>query len=450
MSFIFSAALLAYDTPEEEVIAIQKEIDESGQSWTAGMTSVMTEYTPEERKGLLGFRLPDNWKDLFDAHLPAVSITLDKADLPATFNWEDSGKVTPVKNQGGCGSCWIFAATGALEAITKIQRQVEYDLSEQQMLSCVSYGWGCDGGWMEDCYVHQRSYGAISEIAMPYQANDEVPCNENSHPVLATIKGWTSLPNNVDVLKTYLMIAPLAVAFTVYDNFNSYWSGCYSHIDEGEPVNHAVLLVGWDDNMCEGEGAWRVKNSWGKDWGDDGYFWIKYGSCNFGTAAALIDIDNLVFANPTTLTPYNLCDQSEYNYQLGASGGTPPYSFYLQAGSLPNGLTLETSGLLHGTPTRDKLFVFGLRVEDSSTPAKTFFKYFQLDVSDGIVADADCNCVYNILDITRLIGYLYKGDPEIACELGDDANCDNACNILDITYLINFLYKAGPEPIPAQ
>jgi hypothetical protein len=438
---------LAYDGAEEELKAIQQKIEREGLDWTPGLNPIVTEYSPEERQKLSGLRLPDNWEEIWQAHLPDQPMALSAADLPASFNWEDSGKVTPVTNQGGCGSCWIFASVAALEAIYKIQAQVEYDLSEQQILSCVSYGWGCDGGWMDDCYQHFRDYGSILESAMPYEADDMVPCTESQHPVVATIDGWTAIPNNITSLKTAVMTAPVAVAFTVYNDFHYYNGGCYSHPDETQDINHAVLIVGWDDNMCNGEGAWRVKNSWGTYWGEDGYFWMKYGSCNFGVGAALLDIDAVMITSPAFLPDADMvCDSTEYEYQFEASGGTPPYNWYRQVGFIPDGMVLETGGLLHGFPTRAKNFTFGVRVEDSSVPVKKYMKYVMVSVIEGMAGDADCNCDYNLLDATYLINLLYKDGPTVMCEAGEDANGDASCNLLDVTCLINYLYKEGPQP----
>lgn len=454
--FILTTLLLispafAADNLQEELQAIQKEIETDGYYWTAAINPIITDYTPEQRRNMAGLKLPDNWEEVWSAHLKPGSLKLAVEELPSTFNWEDSGKVTGVRNQGGCGSCWIFAAVAALESIYKIQRQVDVDLSEQQILSCVSGGWGCGGGWMDYAYTHFRDYGSILEAYMPYAANDGVPCTEGQYPVYATCNSWTAIPNNVSAIKTAVMTAPVAVAFFVYDNFNWYDQGCYDHADDSAGVNHAVLIVGWDDNMCGGQGAWRVKNSWGANWGDDGYFWIKYGSCSFGTAAALLDIDNVAFTTDKLLPAGDkLCAPGEYQFQFAAADGTPPYSFYRQVGFLPDGLTLETDGLLHGFPTRAKSCTFGIRVEDSSDPFVKYLKYFTVVINDGIAGDADCNCNYNLLDATYLIKYLYKSDPAPTCEMGDDVNCDGACNLLDVTHLVNFLYKNGPEPGPMQ
>jgi len=438
----------SYDNAEEEIAAIQKKITEQGLDWTARINPIMTQYSADERQHLTGLKLPEDWEAKWRENLPKDILRLSSKDLPATFNWADSGKLTPVRNQGSCGSCWDFAAVAALEAIYKIQRQIEYDLSEQQILSCVSGGWGCDGGWMEYAYEHFRDDGAIQEFNMPYMANDEVPCTESPEQVVANIDGWTSIPNDVISLKTALINAPVAVAFFAYSDFNGYGSGCYSHSDDSAGVNHAVLLVGWDDNLCGGEGAWRVKNSWGTGWGDDGFFWIKYNNCNFGTAAALIDIDAVAITDDVYLPDGNImCDTLEYQYQFNAAGGTPPYTWYRQVGQLPLNFTLEPSGLLHGFSSQARNSVFGIRVEDSSNPTLYYLKYFMVTIKDGIMGDANCDCQYDIFDVSAFISYLYLDGPAPTCATGFDANGDGICNLFDVSYMIAYLYMSGPPPI---
>jgi C1A family cysteine protease len=436
---------LAGQTPEEEIAAIQKKIAEEGLNWTAGLNPIMQEYTLEERRQLLGLRLPDNWEEIWKSHLSKDFQLLDSKDLPSYFNWEDSGKVTAVKDQGGCGSCWIFAATGAIEAIWKIQRQQELDLSEQQMLSCVSPGWGCEGGWMESVYEHQQSYGQILETYMPYQANDNIACTESQYPIAVNILSWTAIPNEINALKTAVMTAPVAVAFYAFDDFFGYHWGCYSHTGYTSDVNHAVLIVGWDDSMCGGIGAWRVKNSWGTGWGDDGYFWIQFNTCNFGVAAALLDINNVSIVDNVYLPSGNIC--SEYNHQLSAVGGISPYTWRIQVANLPYGLTLgQSTGIISGQPSQEGMSIFGLRVEDSSNPPLAYVKYMAIDVEGGLNGDADCNSIFNILDITFLIDYLYHDGTVPQSPDCGDCDCSYTCNIADITYLIKYLYQSGAPP----
>ena len=283
--FLLSATALPKDRVDVEIEQVQKMIEEKGYHWTAGRTSV-SELSEEERQHLLGLRIPE-WYD--DWYRRAKKIeAIPNAYFPPVFDWRDSNIVTPVKNQGGCGSCWIFGAVGALEGMAKLYGEKELDLSEQQILSCVSYGWGCNGGWMDYCYEHFLEYGSIAEACQPYLANDTYPCLEDSCEVLAKITGWTPVDHNVNAIKTALLTGPVSCAFTVYSDFDNYTGGCYEH-EGDDPCNHAIVLIGWDDTMCDGEGAWIAKNSWGTNWGLDGFFYIKYGTCNIGYATALID-----------------------------------------------------------------------------------------------------------------------------------------------------------------
>lgn len=441
---LIAGSLTAIDEPEETLAEIQDRIERQGLNWTADTNPIVRDYSPAERKNLLGLKLPDNWEEIWKSHLDPNFAAKDTRDLPSYFNWEDSGKVTAVKSQGGCGSCWDFAATAALEAIYYIYRGVELDLSEQAVLSCVSPGHGCGGGWMEDAYNFFQYNGALLESDAPYQANDDIPCTATEHPSVVKITGWTAVPRGRNFIKTAVMTAPVAVAFEVFSDLYYYSGGCYSHPGFTEDLNHAVLVVGWDDNMCGGEGAWRCKNSWGSWWGDDGFFWIQYDHCNFGHGGALLQLDTLLdFSNGNTLPATDMCDGYQFNF--AATGGAEPYS-WLAIDDIMPGLTLEPDGLLHGTPEQSGSRAFRIRVEDDSQPSRIYFEQFTLDIADALNGDADCNGQYNILDITWIINFLYREGDDPKSSHGCDCDCDYGCDILDVTYLINYLYKGGPTP----
>ncbi len=260
--------------------------------WTAGKTSV-SDLSPEEKQKLLGFAIPD-WYDEWWESLPKLEPP-PGAKFDPVFDWRThqgpygSNGVTRVKSQGSCGSCWAFAAVAQLESHIKIYGEVELDLSEQQSVSCIRPNEGCDGWYSTACYDLFRTVGAISEECMPYRENDTEPCIQNQcekwgkiYSVPDTSGGYVAVANNVDHIKNALLRGPVKTSFTVEDTFYYYTGGCYDK-DTFLPTNHAVLIVGWDDNMCGGEGAWIVKNSWGLDFGLSGYFYIKYYTARIGS-----------------------------------------------------------------------------------------------------------------------------------------------------------------------
>ncbi|MCK4511405.1 T9SS type A sorting domain-containing protein [bacterium] len=288
---VVAAALVSFQGPasaetdgvaDPAIEAIQREIDANGYSWTA-KRNWTTDLSEQEFQRLLGARIPPEVLRRFEV-LDADDFPIAR-DLPDSFSWRTLDGVTPVKSQGGCGSCWDFAAHSALEAMILIYSGVELDLSEQQILSCETGGFGCGGGWYSWAWNYIRENGSVDETCMPYEADDTVPCADESCEKVATCKRWIDIPRDVDAIKTAVLVGPVATTFTVYSDFGSYGSGCYDHEDT-ESINHAVAIVGWDDNKCGlGDGAWLCKNSWGEWWGDlGGFFWIKYGAAAVGTA----------------------------------------------------------------------------------------------------------------------------------------------------------------------
>lgn len=261
--------------------AFRAEVERNGYDWVVGPTSV-SHLTPEEFHRMLGGGIPPEIAAMCDTMAP------DPASLNRTyrssFDWRDYDGVTPAKDQGSCGSCWAFGAVGATEAHVRINEGVLLDLSEQQALDCNYQGSSCDGGNSAHAYAVHVDPGAISEECFPYIAMEST-CRERLCDKIAIIDGYTYVTNSESSLKYALeTYGPLSVGMHAYDDLSGYSSGCYEHAGT-DYTNHVVLMVGWDDAACEGEGAWLIKNSWGTSFGFNGYFWIKYGSCRIGTGA---------------------------------------------------------------------------------------------------------------------------------------------------------------------
>jgi C1A family cysteine protease len=274
-----ASPVLAEKSEDERIAEINKRNAELGYQWTAGKTSV-SGLSAEEKKQLLGLLpLPEGWgKDKQPLMAPSG------ATFVSAFDWRQNNGVTPVTNQRSCGSCWAFAAVAQLESHTLIFDERLEDLSEQQVVDCNPWGGNCSGGWVPGALDLFMAPGCVGELCYPYEARDDKPCRQDQCEVLSMISDYNPVANNVDAIKTALQTGPVSTAFTVIDDFYAYTSGCYSTPSTAN-INHAMLIVGWDDNACAGQGAWIVKNSWGLGWGMGGFGYIKYGTCNIGSYA---------------------------------------------------------------------------------------------------------------------------------------------------------------------
>ncbi|MBN1552543.1 hypothetical protein JW979_13795 [bacterium] len=258
---------------------VQQDIEQNNLSWIADKTAV-SELSDAEFEQLLGLTPPAG----LIIELPETDRNGVSGDR-SSFDWRDFGGVSPVKNQGNCGSCWAFCLVHMLESHVMIYDGTTPDLSEQQLVSCNTQGYGCNGGWL-DAASYFVNPGMAEESCMPYQASD-VPCQAQSCTKIAIADSWAYTGDSVNDIKTALEDGPVACAMYVYNDFSYYSGGCYSH-GTASSVNHGVLIVGYDDSDCSGSGAWIVKNSWGTNWGENGFFRIKYGDSNIGYGATRV------------------------------------------------------------------------------------------------------------------------------------------------------------------
>jgi C1A family cysteine protease len=296
--FSFTVLCVAFSSLAVDRVPTREELDrieetrrmikEKGYDWEAGVTSV-SHLSPEEFQKLLGVRVPPDYEERKrrarrEGRLIEAVMGMS---FPTSFDWRAQGGVTPVKNQGSCGSCWAFCAAAAFESQILIHSGLEENLSEQAVLSCNTEDDGCGGGWMSTAYDLWMDYGAVRESCMAYHEVDTDPCTQTSCEVAAALDGYYYVGDDVNDIKQALLGGPVAVAMAACGGFGSYTSGCYE--DTCSEINHGVTIVGWDDDMCSGEGAWIVKNSWGPDFGDNGYINMKYGTCLIGYAAEALN-----------------------------------------------------------------------------------------------------------------------------------------------------------------
>ena len=194
--------------------------------------------------------------------------------LPTAVDWRDYGAVNPVKNQGGCGSCWAFSATAAIEGAWQISKNSLLDLSEQQMVDCswLQGNQGCNGGWMNNAFKYiQKAGGQQINADYPYTAVDGF-CKFKSAKAIAKITTYNDIAkNDCDTLLQYTSQGPVSVAIAVTDSVMHYKSGVYDDVSCGTGLNHAVNLIGYGTDSTTFQKFYLVRNSWGVDWGEAGY-----------------------------------------------------------------------------------------------------------------------------------------------------------------------------------
>jgi hypothetical protein len=249
-------------------LALVEEHNAENNGWEMGINQ-FADLTKDEFRSYLGLRPREN------SYLRSKN-TAPVPNVPANdIDWTQKGAVTPVKDQGQCGSCWAFSTTGAVEGAVAVKTGQLTSVSEQELVDCAgsSGNQGCNGGLMDDAFEWIiKNQGIASEAAYPYHARDG-QCQKQ--PIVSKISAYTDAPKTESALGQLLQQQPISIAIEAdQSSFQMYKSGVFNG-PCGTSLDHGVLLVGMGTDPTGGD-YWKVKNSWGTTWGDQGYIrWAR-------------------------------------------------------------------------------------------------------------------------------------------------------------------------------
>lgn len=262
-------------------------------SYTLGINQFADMTTSEFRTLMNGYRKRTN-ATVDPVHRAATYLSPNiPVKLPDSVDWRTKGYVTPVKDQGHCGSCWSFSSTGALEGQHFRKTGNLVSLSEQNLVDCsASFGnHGCEGGLMDNAFTYIKSNGGIdTEVSYPYEAKDD-KCRYNPGSSGATDAGFVDIDagDESKLQEALATVGPVSVAIDAsHTSFQLYRSGVYDEPDcSPDNLDHGVLAVGYGTQ--DGQDYWIVKNSWSAKWGESGYIKMsrnKSNQCGIASAAS--------------------------------------------------------------------------------------------------------------------------------------------------------------------
>jgi len=225
----------------------------------------------------------------------AVSQPTDKSSLksiPSNFDARDQWPkcIHPIRNQQQCGSCWAFSSSEMLSDRFCIASKgaINTVLSPQFMVSCDKYDMGCHGGNMDTLWKFLSTTGTVEDDCLPYvSGKGHVPSCSNTCANGDAMKFYKANPRSIknfrsndiqSVQQDILTNGPIISGFMVYQDFMQYSSGVYHHVSGSLLGGHAIKIVGWGIDSQSKLPYWIVANSWGADWGMNGFFWIRRGS----------------------------------------------------------------------------------------------------------------------------------------------------------------------------
>lgn len=278
--------------PAVDIDLIQEINTKPNVAWKAGVNKVFAGQTlaQVQRKYLGAKRQPKAINKDREAHFAKLV-----ANAPTDFDWRTQPLgdkcIHPIRNQLKCGSCWAFSASEALSDRFCLASNgtVNEVLSPQFMVSCDKSNYGCNGGYLSNAWNFMKKQGLPTDECMPYTAGQghveacSSKCQDGSDPKFYHAENYFRVRGGSNEIMAELMAnGPIQLGFDVYEDFLQYSGGVYHHVSGRMLGGHAVKLVGFGYSESQKMPYWIIANSWGEEWGMNGYFWMKRGNDECG------------------------------------------------------------------------------------------------------------------------------------------------------------------------
>lgn len=264
---------------KENVDKVKEHNSKLGRSYTLSYTGPFADLSAEEFRASMNFGYKPSLRVASPWAPPNVSVA-DAVD------WVAKGGVTPVKNQGQCGSCWAFSTTGSVEGAYFVASGELVSLSEEDLVQCDQVDDGCQGGLMDNGFKFVEEKGLCTETDYPYTSGTGVrgSCKTSCSPAVK-VTGFQDVPAmDEDALLQAVAQQPVSVAIEADRSaFQLYSGGVLDNTGCGQQLDHGVLAVGFGNDG--GKPYWKVKNSWGSSWGESGYIRMVRGKNMCGIAS---------------------------------------------------------------------------------------------------------------------------------------------------------------------
>ncbi|UCC22612.1 MAG: hypothetical protein JSW23_00630 [Planctomycetota bacterium] len=418
----------------KDIEKLRKKGEVKGWTFTVGLNPA-TQYSLDELCGQLPEKNEDKKPRTSLDEWGIMAGFVSAESLPSAFDWRALGGCTPIKNQQNCASCWAFSAVGAFESAIVIYDGVVEDLSEQWLISCTDAG-NCGGGYYSKALNYFAGWasddcgdvGAVLESDFGYTArNSACGCPYDHYYMLMS---WYYTGDDVASIKEAIYnYGPVCTSVYVNTAFQAYTGGIFNACQDKE-TNHAVVLVGWNDSQGT-NGVWIVRNSWGPEWGEEGYMRIEYGCSRIQRATAYVN-----YGVESDFMVYPLND-----FQVLWATGDPAsnlgttYTIRNYSDEAINWTATKTQDWLDVAPTAGSL--------DARAYAEVQVSADANDLETGIFTDTVTftDTTHNIVkkrEVKILVNY--------ECPSDADLNGDSHVNLADFAKLASYWYQSCTEP----